>query len=476
MKISKVIETLCVAIVGGLVVVTYNYFSTEKHTSTKYVTSEKIPVYQTDYQLSMGVEANFQMAVKKTINSVVHVKTAYQPDKYEKFIYGFFSGNDNVNQEPILGFGSGVIVSDKGYIVTNNHVIEKSEFIEVVLNDKRSFKAQLIGTDPTTDVALLKIDGADLSAIEYGNSETMQIGDWALAIGNPFNLTSTVTAGIISAKARNINTMNDNLAIESFIQTDAAVNPGNSGGALVNIDGQLIGINTAIASRTGYYSGYSFAIPANVVRKIVSDIIEFGSVQRAFLGADVTDIDADMAETLSLDKIEGVVVTSVAASGAAKDAGIKSNDIILKINDIAINKVTEMQEQISQFRPGNSIKLTIKRNGEIMVIDLTLRNKVGSTGIIDTDVFEKLGAKFSEINETEKKKLGIDYGVKIAELSAGKLMKSGVNAGYIILKINRQEVKTIDDVQKIISNSTGGVILEGIYQNGESAYYAFGIK
>ncbi len=417
---------------------------------------------------------DFTEAANRAVNSVVHIKTVYVEENQNP-MYEFFFGHSPT--QAYMASGSGVIISPDGYIVTNNHVIDKSNRIEVVLNDKRSFKAKIIGRDPNTDLALLKIDSKNLENIPFGNSDNLKVGEWVLAIGNPFNLTSTVTAGIVSAKARDININNrSSYSIESFIQTDAAVNPGNSGGALVNINGELVGINTAIFSKTGSYSGYSFAIPSSIVQKVVSDLMEYGIVQRALMGVSLLDVDADIAKQLSLDKIEGVFVSGLQENGAALKAGIREGDIILKINKANINKISEFQEQVSRYRPGDKISVTVKRNGQIKTFEVILQNQRGTTKPIETDIESILGAQFEPLNAAEKEYFGIDFGVKITELYPGKLMRAGVRSGYIILYINRVPVKSIDDIETAIKNANGGVFLKGVYPNGIIEYYAFGIE
>jgi len=424
------------------------------------------------------VNFDFTYAAEKSVNAVVHVMTQIRQERnyYSNPLYEFFYGDRGVQREPapIVGSGSGVIISDDGYIVTNNHVIDRSDDIEVVLNDKRSFKAKLVGTDPTTDIALLKIDEKNLPFLRYGDSDKVRVGEWVLAVGNPFNLTSTITAGIVSAKARNINILNDRYAIESFIQTDAAVNRGNSGGALVDLKGELVGINTAIASSTGFYSGYSFAVPVNIVKKIVSDILEFGEVQRGFIGVSIRTVDASLAEEKGLDKVKGVYVESLTDDGAAKDAGMKDGDVIVKVGDIIVNTSSELQEQISKYRPGNKVAITVNRNNAVKEFLVTLRNKEGNTEIVRTESVSILGAKYAAVSGKEKSRLGIENGLKVIELQNGKLRSNGIREGFIILKVNNELVKSTSDLERIISDIKGGIYIEGVYPNGITAYYAFG--
>ena len=317
---------------------------------------------------------DFTQAAERSVEAVVHVKTKYyRQQQYVDPFYQFFFGRPQQSQQPsAMASGSGVILSNDGYIVTNNHVIEDANEIEVVLNDKRTFAAQLIGTDPNTDLALLKIEATDLPTIEIGNSDDLRVGEWVLAVGNPFNLTSTVTAGIVSAKARSINILNSDMKIESFIQTDAAVNPGNSGGALVNTRGQLVGINTAIASQTGSYAGYAFAIPTAIMQKVVADLRQYGTVQRALLGIRMLDITQQVKDQLSLESMEGVYVGEVISGSAADKAGMKAGDVIVQVDGRPINASSQLQEQIGRKNPGDQITILVRRGQRSVTLQVTL--------------------------------------------------------------------------------------------------------
>ena len=417
---------------------------------------------------------DFTKIAPQATEAVVHVKTQYHSE-YDA-LYEFLFG-DKLDEMPLVeGTGSGVIISPDGYIITNNHVIDNATELKVVLNDKRSYTAKIIGRDPATDLALLKIDEKDLPVLAFGNSDDLMIGEWVLAIGNPFNLTSTVTAGIVSAKARNISILDRRYAIESFIQTDAAVNPGNSGGALINPKGELIGINTAIASSTGAFAGYSFAVPATIVKKVIADLIEYGTVQRALLGVTVTEITQEFAEKNNLDNLEGVYVSELTPDGAAENAGIIQGDVVLKIDEAVISEVPEMLEKISQYSPGDIISVTVKRDNKLQVFKVTLRNQEGGTDRIVSDKVDMLGATFVEITPEEKEKLDIEHGVKITNLEEGKFKSAGVKTGFIVQFINDKPVYEVEDVEEIINNIRGGVYIEGVYPNGEVNYYAFGLK
>jgi len=418
-------------------------------------------------------------AAEKSIHSVVHIATQSVRGG------GWSSGNPFIDelfgmrrqQQPQLaqGFGSGVILSDDGFIVTNNHVIANAQNIKVILNDKREFDARLVGTDPSTDIAVLKIDANNLSFITFGDSDKLKIGEWVLAVGNPFNLTSTVTAGIVSAFGRNLQINQDQMAIESFIQTDAAVNPGNSGGALVNQQGNLVGINTAIASRTGSFTGYSFAVPVTIVKKVVTDLKEFGEVQRALIGVTINDINAEMAEELELKNVEGVYVSTVPENGAAYEAGIKTGDVIINVSGEKVKTSAELQEKVSQYRPGDDIKIVVIRNKEKKQFTITLRNRHGDTQIL-RDNTTVLGAEFEIVSNREKQNLEIGNGIKITNLTKGKLKEAGLKEGFIITNVNKKSIFEVSDFKREIGNARGGILVEGVYPNGELAYYVFGVE
>lgn len=438
-----------------------------------------------------GGPADFTYAAETSINAVVHIMSKFEPKQsmsmreQDPFFEYFFGQRSQQPKRPAqVGSGSGVILSADGYIVTNNHVVEGSDNITVILNDKRSFEAKLIGTDPTTDLALLKIEAADLPTIAIGNSDDLKIGEWVLAVGNPFNLTSTVTAGIVSAKARSINILNSDMRIESFIQTDAAVNPGNSGGALVNTNGELVGINTAIASQTGSYSGYSFAVPVSIMGKVVADLKQYGVVQRALLGISINDISAEFAKEKKLDVLEGVYVAAVSPNSAASDAGIKENDIIVKANDQKTKSVSELQEQIGRLRPGDKVKISVLRNGKEIDFDVTLKNKMGSTSMIQSGASELLGGKFAPLSDRQKMRYGVNDGLYVEQVTkGGKLSKAGVPNGYIIVKANNMIVKDIETLESIVSEAkqTNGqlnehLFLAGYTPNGKIVYFAIDLK
>ena len=428
---------------------------------------------------------DFTVAANTSIHAVVHIKTEYarKNSMYDNFFnfHDFFGNNPFEQQGPLQGAGSGVIISSEGYIVTNNHVVQDASKIEVVLNDKRSYEGTIVGTDPNTDLAVVKIKENNLPFLNYGNSDELQIGEWVLAVGNPFNLTSTVTAGIVSAKARNINILGtpDGTSIESFIQTDAAVNRGNSGGALVNTRGELVGINAAIASGNGFYAGYSFAIPVNIVKKVVGDLIDYREVQRAYLGVSIHEIDSKFAEEQGIKELKGVYVSEVNDGSAAKDAGLVKGDVITAINKITVNSTSELLEQVSRYRPGEKITVAVSRNGSEKEYNVTLRNRDGNTSLVKSetqDMDNLLGAKMQVASGEVLRKLGIDHGIQVTGLGEGLLRNAGIREGYVITEIDKKPIRTIDDLNKILSHKSGGVLLEGVYPNRVRAYYGFGIN
>ena len=432
---------------------------------------------------------DFVSAAQKGVPSVVYIesKVRIEGERTYNSIWDYFNGQSRPNIMEGEVSGSGVIVSSDGYIVTNNHVVDGAGKIEITLNNKKRYIAKVIGKDPETDLALLKIEATNLPYLEYGNSDDLQVGQWVLAVGNPYNLTSTVTAGIVSAKGRNIDILPREIAsrkiypIESYIQTDAAVNPGNSGGALLNTSGQLVGINSAIASNTGSYTGYSFAIPVNLVRKVVADLLQYGNVQHAFIGVTIKDVDEEIAKTAGLNSINGVYVDSLTPDGAAKSAGIKQGDIILKVGDQDVNDVTNLEELIGRYRPGDKVNITVVRNGQQMVVPVILRNLDGTTAVVMPSkeatlvAISQLGASLTPLSDEEKQHLNISGGAKVAQLNEGTLRDIGVHKGFIITKIDHQKINSPEDVKNILSQTSGGVLVEGEYPDGMRAYYAFGM-
>lgn len=442
-----------------------------------------------------AIETDFTRAANQTVHAVVHIasKTMRSVGSSGPLdIFEYFFGYRDYNQtpKPQTGYGSGVIISADGYIVTNNHVIEGADEISVTLNDRRNYQAKVIGTDPSTDIALIKIEEKGLSYITFGNSDELKVGEWVLAVGNPLNLTSTVTAGIVSAKGRSIGILGgnnraqrdksySNLSIESFIQTDAAVNPGNSGGALVNTRGELVGINTAIISSSNAFSGYSFAVPVSIVKKVVTDIKEYGSVQRAILGIDISDITPELSKEKKIDVTEGVYVHAVGERSGALDAGVKEGDIVIAVDGEKVTGVAELQEKISRYRPGDKVRLTVLRDKKELNMNVVLRNLQGSTTIVKEAGIEVLGAAFNELSANEKRQLNISYGIRVGGLTEGKLKEAGVRKGFIILKVNDQRIESVADFEKIVRDvqknagfGEAALFIVGIYPSGKVAYYA----
>ncbi len=375
--------------------------------------------------------------------------------------------------------GSGVIISPDGYIVTNNHVVDGGTDIEVTLDDRREFEAELIGRDPSTDLALVKIEAEHLPFVSFGDSDSLYVGEWVLAVGNPFDLRSTVTAGIVSAKGRSIDILDDRYSIESFIQTDAAVNPGNSGGALVSTRGELVGINTAIITRSGRYEGYSFAVPSSLAAKIVDDLREFGTVQRALLGVELENVTITHADDHGLPSADGVVVRNITPNSAAADAGLLDGDVIIRIEDSPIRDVPALKESIGRFRPGETVRLTYFRQGQISTVRVVLKNAVNDIRLVSNEhetFMRDIGFELRELSADELAKLP-SAGVKVVSIYlSSKVDRTRMDPDYIITKVNRERVRSIDELVRIISNTRKGedVLLEGYYEsfNGEY-YYAF---
>ena len=487
---TTIIKQLAVGFIGGLLplatYLTINYYSDDSKLSDRVLDGNQ--QNNARFASMQGTPVDFIQASENTINSVVHVttkvvQTSFQRDIFQEFFYGPGAGGREFKQYG-SGSGSGVIVSSEGYIVTNNHVIENASEIEVILNDNSKYSAKVIGTDPSTDIAILKIEGSGFQPIPLGNSDDLKVGEWVLAVGNPFNLTSTVTAGIVSAKARNINLLSDRskqdvLPIESFIQTDAAVNPGNSGGALVNTKGELVGINTAIASQTGSYSGYSFAVPVNLVEKVMRDLIDYGIVQRGYLGVQINDITQEIKTKNNLPSTKGVFVAKVIEDGSADKAGIKDGDVILKIGTKEVNSVASLQEEIGKRRPGDKVSVTVRtKKGEEEIKELILRNKEGETKLISKEEISKnasLGATFVELTEKEKKELNITYGVKIKSIQPGKLKSIGLVEGMVISKVNNEPIESVEQLTTKLNGVNRGILLEIITESGQRDYKGFGL-
>lgn len=483
---KKIAVFFLAAIIGGLVSVgAYKLFEKKTYLST----AANTPGKYARYTMSNITVPTFDFsAVSELVTPmVVHIKTKIEPKQSNKKdvpdnpfdMWDFFNHGYPMPQGPQQASGSGVIISEDGYIITNNHVVEGADKIEVVLNDKRTFDGEVVGVDQQTDLAVVKIKAGNLPYISYGNSDSLKVGQWVIAVGNPFNLTSTVTAGIVSAKGRNLNLLKKEYAIESFIQTDAAVNPGNSGGALVNIRGELVGINTAIASETGQYIGYSFAIPSNIVRKVIGDIIKFGKVQRGILGIKITEVTEEVAEKHDLDKPMGVLVSEIMENSAAGDAGIIKDDVIIRINNVSVNSVSELQEQVSRNKPGDKIQVTVLRNKKEKVFDVILKDANGYTHVAvsnDTEIKKIIGAEFVTLSQGELNKYSIENGVKVKSVGNGKFKEAGIPKNFIIIKIDKKKVYNEQDVYDILGKVRDGILIEGINPDGSKGYYGFGIE
>ena len=474
---KRLIGLFLMAIAGGVVALVSYKLIEKTHPSYVYTTGPDIPVHAASYVPGTALnQPDFEAAAAISVHAVVHIKSEFQNKSavYDDF-FDFFNFGRPVPNSPLQALGSGVIVTSDGYIVTNNHVVQDAENITVTLNDKRVFKASVIGSDPSTDLALLKIDATNLSFLAFGNSDEVKIGEWVLAVGNPFNLTSTVTAGIVSAKARNINILGSQGAIESFIQTDAAVNPGNSGGALVNTRGELIGVNAAIASGTGNYVGYSFAIPVNIVKKVVEDFMKYGKIQRAYLGIYYKEIDDQFAKDKGLTTMNGIYIEDVVAGGSSDKAGLKKGDILLSMQGIPVNSKSELLEAVSQHSPGDKLNVSLMRDGKQIDLPITLLSENETTPVVNNDKIIIHGATFQKISDPEKKRFNLTEGYKITRLENGLLRSSGIKEGFIVYAIDKQMIHSIQDLKDALTSRKGGVLIEGLYPNGLRAYYGIGL-
>ena len=471
---KKYLGYITIGIISAITTIGASKFIESKNNTSKLdvkeITENK-KIHQVNTSAMPPADMDFMATAKTAVDAVVHVKKQYgQPQNFYELMFG----SPSSYTQKVLPVGSGVIISSDGYIVTNNHVIEQTDYIEVVLNDGNSYPAKLIGTDLQTDIALLKIDAENLPFIPMGNSDDIELGQWVLAIGNPFNLTSTVTAGIISAKARRMG-MN-NRSVDSFIQTDAVVNPGNSGGALINIKGELIGINTLIYSGTGSFIGYSFAVPVNLVKKVVKDLTEYGKVQRGYLGISIADVNEKIAKELNLNNNDGVLITEITKDYAADKAGLQVKDVVVKIEDTKTKNISALQEKVAEYRPGDKIKFYVMRDGKEEEIEVTLTNADGEFKFTKVESIDALGAKFEKVSNATQEKLNIKGGVLVKSISTGKFRLEGVKEGFIILTVNKTPVSSTDDIKKELDKADGGILIEGIYPNGKKAYYAIGLN
>ena len=446
---------------------------------TQYVYEER-PV-NGHVQLEASSYPDFTFAAEHAIKAVVHVMVVKKGQENAYSLYDFFFGYGNPQPpKDQIGSGSGVILSSDGYIVTNNHVIEGADEVKVTLENNRSFTAKIVGRDPVTDIALLKIEATQLPFLSFGDSDALRLGQWVLAIGNPYNLTSTITAGIVSAKGRNLPSSDGSFKIESFIQTDAAVNAGNSGGALITVKGDLIGINTAIASRTGSFAGYSFAVPSSIAKKVVDDLREHGTVQRALLGVTMQELTDELAKEHSIKELKGVLIAEVSPEGAASKAGVKPLDVLLRINNVPVNSASGVQEQINRYRPNDKVALLLLRAGKELEVSAVLQNRAGGLGLVETDsddISALLGAQLEPAGDSLRQALRIRSGLEVDSLSEGRLKKAGVLQGFVITHVNQVAVRTVKELEVAVQRSfqSGrGILIEGRYPDGTPSYYAIG--
>jgi serine protease Do len=464
-----VLVAACIGgVVGSIYTVKFLDYSTATYPSIEARQNLVKANYKIDSSNQVPKDLDFLATAKQATSSVVHIRTSYGPGDFSFNVLEFR------HDWSARSSGSGVILSDDGYVVTNHHVIEDASNIEVVMNDNQRYFAKVIGTDPSTDLALLKIKANNLPFISYGNSDALQLGEWVLAIGNPFDLNSTVTAGIISAKARNIGILRDrnNLQVESFIQTDAAVNPGNSGGALVNLNGELIGVNSAIATSNGSYQGYSFAIPVSLVKKVMDDLLEFGEVQRGLLGVQISDVNAAIAEQLKLSVNQGVLVSGVNEKSAAEQAGIKEGDVIVQVDKHTVNTVSELQEWVARNRPGKTIAVVFVRGNTSKEVPVRLRNNDGVESISRKEIkYEFDGGTVEDVNYKVLAALNLEGGVRLKKIDEGVWKKASIKEDFIIGFVDKLPVNNVEDFNRILEFKKGGILIEGFYADGEKGTY-----
>lgn len=492
---KKQLNILSIAIVLILVMAGFTLFAKTGKNNISLQT-DSIPALKANYTNSITPTVDFEKAATSAVPSVVHIKTITKASqvsgKQQQNPFGnmfgdddlfkrFFGGGGSMAEPDQQASGSGVIISKDGYIVTNNHVVDGATEITVTLNDRKNYKAKVIGTDVNTDLAIIKIDGYNLPVMSIGNSDEVHLGQWVLAIGYPLNLDVTVTQGIVSAKSRNIGINQQGAApVEAFIQTDAAVNPGSSGGALVNTNGELIGITSAIASPTGSYAGYAYSIPSNLMKKVVSDIMKFGSVQRGYLGISMAPEDLDNAKKKELginDDINGVWVMETDPAGAAADAGIKKGDAIIKINGEVVSTGSELSEIVARQKPGDKLTVTFIRGKEEKTVDVILKNKLGSFASQKDAAIKSLGADFITISRDEAKKLGITGGVKVKSIAEGGIIndQTTIKPGFVITKIGDTEINTVDQLKDALSKQNNNFQIQGVYPDHKQVYY-YGIN
>jgi len=480
-KGKYVIGAIVMALLGAFIaLVTYTQVL-EKPTTTAsgYASQTSLPsesAVLTSYLPQQG-QVDLTYAAEQTVHSVVHVRTkSVVQSQASNPIFDWFYGDTYRQPREVKGFGSGVIISRDGYIITNNHVIENAENVSVKLNDNREFEAEIVGRDPQTDIALLKVKSNDLPYVKYGDSDQLKLGEWVLAVGNPFNLTSTVTAGIVSAKGRNLDILDDRYRIESFIQTDAALNMGNSGGALVNTQGLLVGITSAIYSPNGAYAGNSFAIPISIVRKVVDDLKEFGTVQRAIIGVEIGEVTPKIAEDQKLNEVSGAIISRIVPGGAAEEAGLKTEDVIVAVDGVKVTSPAELQEQVGKHRPGDKASISYIRNGKQGSVQITMKNLEGSTRLVTAEEGSGVvfGARLEGLTQADRRSYDLESGVKVTDVRDGKFREIGIRKGYVITSVNGKKVNNASDVREATSNGKNLKSIEGYQEDGTFFTFRFG--
>ncbi|RPE00902.1 PDZ domain-containing protein [Aureibaculum marinum] len=477
---KKIISLVFASILGGAIALgTYVYILGDAEIVEGLEVSNQPKAVQANFRIPSSTYAaevtDFTKAAEETVHAVVHVKNVAvsRTNPIIEFFYGPDAGGSG--GKTTIGTGSGVIISPDGYIITNNHVIKGAKEIEITLNNQKSYPAKVIGAHPNSDIALVKIDATDLPFVSFANSDNVKVGEWVLAVGNPFNLTSTVTAGIVSAKARNINISGGKM-IESFIQTDAAVNPGNSGGALVNVRGELVGINTAITSQTGSFVGYSFAVPSNIAKKVVEDLIEYGDVRTAYLGIQAVPLNGEIAKELDVNRTQGVLVSGLLENGGAKKAGIKENDIIIQMDQIAINKYADLQGFLSSKRPGDVVAVTVLRDNKEKKIDVKLGNQFGKESIGKLDFSKNLLGDLEKISKKAASKYRLNYGVQFKSVKNPLFKRNDIKEGNIILSVAETKVYEVQEVEDLLRANKGGeVIIQILNSEGYVEYFKIDI-
>ena len=493
MGIKNLILGAAVIAVSASVASVTTYKVIEKNNASQSVqaaTATEVPVLKASYTQTSAPQRHIDLtdAADKSIHAVVHIKSTKNsrtqtirraPDIYDFFFGDGMGRQQEIRTQPRVGFGSGVILTEDGYIVTNHHVIDGADELDVTLNDNRTFKGRLIGSDENTDLALIKIEVDEkLPALPVGNSDDLKVGEWVLAVGNPFNLTSTVTAGIVSAKARTLGVYNG--GIESFIQTDAAINQGNSGGALVNAAGELVGINSVLTSPTGSYAGYGFAIPTSIMTKVVSDLKEYGTVQRAILGIMGGTVTSELSEEKDLGTVDGVYVSEVIADGAAQEAGIEVGDVIVAVDGNKIKNMAQMQEMFTKHQPGDKVKITVLRKKKEKDVDVVLRNVQGNTNVVKNADLDMLGATFKELDEKDMRLYKVSHGLKVVDVAKGLFANAGIKKGFIIMKVNNMPMKSIEDIEKAVkqanTSSDQVLFISGVTPSGKRAYYSVNLS